>query len=244
MDVTVLIALIIVAGMTGIGSMIVLRNNLYRRLLKDCEKRFGMIDGMRSTLNTSLVRLMRLEDKVNQATKTQATEKKENSEAAEQSVTKQSVIEVLQHLGFSPEVTSQDYPDSVDFRISNTSYRIETSNLPFLSLEMGFVINPTEEDIESMTRAAAEVTAGIFIGKVNVSSNGRTVVCTAEWICNSFIQLQNTISMYINIVNESHKRLIDTYSKMKDEKIKKEFELATKAFPMNDGMTTGAKIPS
>ena len=244
MDATSLITLIIVAALTALGVSALLWSNLSSTLAKDGEKRDGKIDAIQSALDTSLVRLMRLEDKVSQVKEAHETEKEETAEEAGQPVTKQSVMNVLRHLGFSPEVTDKDYPDLVYFKIGETSYRIETSHLPFLNLELGFSVNAAEEDIESMTRAAAEVTTGIFIGKVNILGEGEAVVFTAEWICDSFAQLRDTLSKYIDVVNESHKRFAEAYNKLKEEKGKKKEELASKVFPVNDGATPGAKIVS
>ena len=244
MDATSLIALLIVAALTALGVSVLLWNSMYRKFLDDREKRDDKIEAIQNTLDTSLVRLMRLEDKVGHTTEAQETEKKEDAQAAGQPVTRQSVMTALRHLGFSPEVSDKDSPDLVYFKIDDTSYRIDTSRLPFLTLELGFGIDPAEEDIESMSRAAVEVTAGIFIGKVNVLGEGKAVVFTAEWICDSYVQLRDTLSRYIDVVNESHRHFAEAYNKQKNEKSRKEAELASKVFPANDGATPGPKILS
>lgn len=242
MEATSLIALLIVAALTALGVSALLWNSLERRFAADAEKRDGRIDAIKSTLDDSLVRLMRLEDKAGQTV--EETENKDDGDAAGQAVTKQSVMTALRHLGFSPEFQDTDRPELVYFKIDDTAYRVDTSRLPFLTLELGFVVDPDEEDIESMTRAAAEVTAGIFIGKVNVFDDGKAVVFTAEWICGTYVQLSDNLSKYIDIVNESQRRFADAYSKLKEEKRKKEAELASKLFPANDGTNSGTKILS
>ena len=163
---------------------------------------------------------MRLEDKVFHTPEAQEDTKKDDKEAAGKPVTMDSVCTALRHNGFSPEIPDKNDSHMVHFKINDTSFRIDTSRLPFLVLELGYSLDPAEEDVELMRRAAAEITTGIFIGKVNILSDGQAVVFTAEWLCDSYTQLRDTFNRYMDVVLEARKRYFESYKKMKEEKNK------------------------
>lgn len=244
MDTTLLIALVIVAGLTALAVSALLCNNVFRNVAREESRRDEKVDTIQKTIDSSLVRLMKLEDKVFHTPEDQGDAKKDDKEDAGKPVTPESVCTALRHNGFSPEIPDKNDTPMVNFKINDTSFRIDTSRLPFLVLELGYSLNPAEEDVELMRRAAAEITAGIFIGKVNILSDGQVVVFTAEWICDSFPQLRDTFNQYIDIVVEAHKRFFESYKKMREEKRKMEEELASKPFTMAGGADTGTKLLS
>ena len=236
--------ILIVAALTALAVSALLCNNMYRRFHEAGEKRDGKIDSMQKTLDTSLVRLARLEDKVQNAPEEQGSVKKDDAEVTGKPLTVMSVRTALRYNGFSPEILDTHEPDIVNFKLNDTMFRINASRLPFLTLELGYRTDPAEEDAELMKQAAAEVTAGIFIGKVSIYGEGQAVVFCAEWLCDSYTQLRDRLTKYLEIVCEAHKRFTEAYDRLKEEKRKREAELASKPLSMTEGTNNGPKILS
>lgn len=239
-----LITLLIVAALTALAVSALLCNNMYRRFHDVSEKRDGKIDTMLKTLDTSLVRLSRLEDKVHNTLEEHGSVKKDDTEVAAKPVTVESVKTALRSNGFTPEVPDADESNVVNFKINDTLFRIDASHLPFLSIELGYRADPAQEDVELMKQAAAEVTTGIFIGKVSIYGEGQAVVFGAEWLCDSYTQLRDRMTRYIDIICDTHKRFSETYDRLKEEKRRREKELASKPLPMAEGTNAGPKILS
>ena len=244
MDAMNLILLLIVSALTALAVSALLYNNMYRRFHDAGEKRDGKIDTMQKTLDTSLVRLARLEDKVQNTPETHGSVKKDDAEAAGKPVTVESVKTALMSNGFTLEAPDADEPDIVSFMINDTVFRIDASHLPFLTLELGYRTDSMQVDVELMKQAAAEVTTGIFIGKVCIYGEGQAVVFSAEWLCDSYTQLRDRLTKYLDIVCEAHKRFTETYDKLKEEKRKREADLASKPLSMTEGASNGQKILS
>ena len=176
------------------------------------------ISSVQRCTDESLVRIKRLEER----TKTPA-EKAEENDVVRKPLNTESVRIALRYNGFSPETSGTDLDDweTVRFKVEDTFFRIDTSHLPFLTLELGFRM-AKEEDIDLMYRAAREVTAGIFLGKVNIlrGEEESAVVFQAEFIADGYLYFRDNFKEYLNIVIETHKRFFDTYNNLKEEKKK------------------------
>lgn len=180
------------------------------------------ISSVQRCTDESLMRIKRLEER----TKTPA-EKAEEDDVVRKPLNTESVRIALRYNGFSPETSGTDLDDweTVRFKVEDTFFRIDTSHLPFLTLELGFRM-AKEEDVDLMYRAAREVTAGIFIGKVNIlrGEEESAVVFQAEFIADGYLYFRDNFKEYLNIVIETHKRFFDTYNNLKEEK-KKDLDL-------------------
>ena len=180
------------------------------------------ISSVQRCTDESLVRIKRLEER----TKTPA-EKAEEDDVVRKPLNTESVRIALRYNGFSPEISGTDLDDweTVRFKVEDTFFRIDTSHLPFLTLELGFRM-AKEEDVDLMYRAAREVTVGIFIGKVNIlrGEEESAVVFQAEFIADGYLYFRDNFKEYLNIVIETHKRFFDTYNNLKEEK-KKDLDL-------------------
>ena len=180
------------------------------------------ISSVQRCTDESLVRIKRLEER----TKTPA-EKAEENDVVRKPLNTESVRIALRYNGFSPETSGTDLDDweTVRFKVEDTFFRIDTSHLPFLTLELGFRM-AKEEDVDLMYRAAREVTAGIFLGKVNIlrGEEESAVVFQAEFIADGYLYFRDNFKEYLNIVIETHKRFFDTYNNLKEEK-KKDLDL-------------------
>jgi len=181
---------------------------------------FRKIEVIQKTMDGILVRVMRLEE----TTKKHPVEVDKDGEIenAKKPVTIESVRTAIRYNGYSPEIVDTHLDDwqIVKFKINDTLFRIDTSRLPFLTMELGYRLNPEEEEVELMRRAAAEITAGIFIAKVNIHGDGTAVVFNVEFICDNYLHLRDNFKQYLEIIIEAHKRFFETYEKMKEEKKK------------------------
>ena len=196
MDAMNLMALLIVAALTAFAVSVLMYNNLFRRPVEACEKHGDKMEG------------------------------KEEAEAAKKPLTVDSVKAALRFHGFSPEALDENEPNLFTFKTNDTSFRMTASNLPFLVLELGYKFDPAVEDVELMKSAAAEITAGIYIGKVNIYADSQVLIFGAEWLCDSYAQLRDRLQKYLEIVCESQKRFTETYDKMKEDKKKMEEQLS------------------
>ena len=181
----------------------------------------GKIETIQKTMDGTLVRIMRLEEAAKKH-QCEADKEEAEKEVAKKPVTIESVRIALRYNGYSPEIVDTYLDDwqIVKFKINDTLFRIDTSRLPFLTLELGYKLNPEEEEVELMRRAAAEVSAGIFIAKVNIHGDGNAVVFNVEFICDNYLHLREYFKQYLEIIIEAHKRFFETYDKMKEEKKK------------------------
>ena len=199
------------------------------------------VDSLQKTMDESLVRIMFLEDKAKAA-----FDKKEQNEVAQKPLNAESVRIALRYNGFSPEIIDTHLEDwqSVRFKVEETLFRIDTSHLPFLMLETGFRMDKDEE-VDLMERAAREVTAGIFIGKVNVlrGKEESAVVFQAEFIADSYLYFRDNFKDYLNIVIETHKRFFDRYNGLKEEK-KNERDQLDRAINQIRSTSESKKVPS
>ena len=176
------------------------------------------VDSIQKTMDESLVRIMFLEDKVKAA-----SDKKEEKEVAKKPLNVESVRNALRYNGISPEIVNPGLENwqSVSFKIEGTSFRIDTSRLPFLTLELGFRMD-RDEDVDLMERAAREVTTGIFVGKANIlrGEEESAVVFQADFIADTYLYFRDNFKEYLNIVIETQKRFSETFNNLKEQKMK------------------------
>lgn len=201
------------------------------------------INCLRNSMDGALARITKLEKSLN-VVDVRPENGLEETESSEPALSTDAVCAALRHNGFSPEIRDESEPHVVSFNINDTLFRIDTSHLPLLNLELGYSLDPAEEDAELMRRAAAGITAGIFIAKVSVYGDAQAVVFSAEWLCDSYEQLCDRFNKYLEIVCEAHKRFFETYNNMREEKRKTEENQASGPLPMSEGNNAGTKILS
>jgi hypothetical protein len=139
----------------------------------------------------------------------------------------------IRYNGFSPEIidTHLDEWQTVKFKIGDTQFRVDTSRLPFLTLDLGYSLDQEKEDAALLERAAAEVTVGIFIGKAYVLGGGQAVVFNAEFLCDSYLSLRDNFKKYLDIVIETQKRFFETYNRLKEEKRRAQEDILSRMAP-------------
>lgn len=131
-------------------------------------------------------------------------------------------------LAISPNGYTIENPDTqtnervVHFKVNGAVLRIDTSHLPFMAIELGYSLDPSQEDVELMRQAAADVTTGIFIGKVIIYGDAKALAFNAELACDSYAQFRDDLKRYLDIIFDTQKRFTDTYNQLKEEKRKRE----------------------
>lgn len=183
----------------------------------------------------SNTRITRLEDKASVAAPMTCVANPASGEARGP-VTLESVRGVLRENGYRPTGPDAEPNERqlLTFNIEDTKFHVDVTRLPFLILEVGYSLDPAEDDIDLLNRAAYEVTSGIFIGKAIILGEGQAVVFQAEMLCDTEAHLKDNFRRYMDIVIETRRRFYDTYQKMREEKKKVVDDIMKSAFKTDD----------
>ena len=148
-------------------------------------------------------------------------EKAKKEAAAQEPLNMDAVRSVLQYNGYTPEPPSADLDErqAVRFKIGDTFFRIDTSRIPYLTLDLGYGLDK-DDDIDLMYKAAWEVMAGIYVGKINIlrGENASAVIFEADIIASNFAWLRDNFKQYLDIVIETRKRFYDVYGRLMEAK--------------------------
>lgn len=179
----------------------------------------------------SNTRITRLEDKASVAAPMTCVANPAGGEARGP-VTVESVRGVLRENGYRPTGPDAEPNERqlLTFNIEDTKFHVDVTRLPFLVLELGYSLDPAEDDIDLLNRAAYEVTSGIFIGKAIILGEGQAVVFQAEMLCDTEAHLKDNFRRYMDIVIETRRRFFVTYQKMREEKKKVVEDIMNSAF--------------
>ena len=206
----------------------------------------GRLDAIQRSMDTVHERLAGIEKTGKYLMKASVKEAAPESEAEKKPLGIESVRTAIRYNGFSPMIidTHRDEWQIVKFKIDDTQFRVDTSRLPLLTLELGYSLEPHKEDMALLERAVAEVTAGIFIGKAYVLGGGQAVVFNAEFLCDSYLSLRDNFKKYLDIVIETQKRFCDTYARLKEDKRKAQDDILSKVAPTDGGGKQDGKVLS
>jgi hypothetical protein len=193
------------------------------------------IDSLQQQQKDSNTRISRLEDKASVAAPMTCVANPAGGEARGP-VTLESVRGVLRENGYRPTGPDAEPNERqlLTFNIDDTKFHVDVTRLPFLILEVGYSLDPAEDDIDLLNRSAYEVTSGIFIGKAIILGEGQAVVFQAEMLCDTEAHLKDNFRRYMDIVIETRRRFYDTYQKMREEKKKVVDDIMKSAFKTND----------
>ena len=193
------------------------------------------IDSLQQQQKDSNNRITRLEDKAGAPAPMTCVVNPASGEARGP-VTVESVRGVLRENGYRPTGPDAELNERqlLTFNIEDTKFHVDVTRLPFLILEVGYSLDPAEDDIDLLNRAAYEVTSGIIIGKAIVLGEGQAVVFQAEMLCDTEAHLKDNFRRYMDIVIETRRRFYDTYQKMREEKKKVVEDIMKSAFKTDD----------
>ena len=201
------------------------------------EKQVGDV---RKTLDNTLVRVTKLEE----SSKKEPVSDGGKAPAVKQETpfTRESIRTGLRYNG----CVAGDFDDNgtIGFTKNDARFCVFTSNCPFLVLGMAYRLNPEEEDLDLMRRAAADVMGRTLIGKITVPDDGTSVYFQAEYYCDSYVYFRDSFKYYLDLLIETHNRFFDTYAHLKEEKRKSLEALRSAPFSTLGEDVPGSKIVS
>lgn len=137
-----------------------------------------------------------------------------------------------------------DENGTIGFTKNDARFCVFTSNCPFLVLGMAYRLNPENEDLDLMRRAAADVMERTLIGKITVPDDGTSVYFQAEYYCDSYVYFRDSFKYYLDVLIETHNRFFDTYAHLKEEKRKSQEALHSGSIFTSGEIVPGPKIVS
>ena len=146
--------------------------------------------------------------------------RKETAPAVETSwgdepVTLESVQEVVRSNGYTLDDCDGD-PTDVTFMISDTRFRINARNLPFLSFEVGYLMEREEMDVDLMLKAAAKVTGTMYVAKAVLLESAGALVFQGEMYCDSNAYLRNNFKRFVEMPFEAADYYGKVYNEMRE----------------------------
>ena len=145
------------------------------------------------------------------------TDESASSEEETMSLTKESVCKALRYNHLVIDKLDPNEPDIVRFSYDQVHYRINTVNLPYLSMEAGFRYDSQEDDIDLMRQVAEDITYNMYIAKVIVSTKGYYVF-QVDFLAQSFLPLRDNLRCYLDIIIEANHRFNDRYNQLLKER--------------------------
>ena len=128
-------------------------------------------------------------------------------------LTPELVADAVKYNGYVP------IPDgnSVDLMIQGERYSIWTDRLPYCMVTLSFTIDPERYDIDLLRRAAFMVTDGMYLGKASISPDGTALNFSAESFEPAYGHFRDSLTSYLDILNEARRRLSDVYESLQKE---------------------------
>ena len=130
-------------------------------------------------------------------------------------VTLESVQEVVRSNGYTLDDCDGD-PTDVTFMISDTRFRINARNLPFLSFEVGYLMEREEMDVDLMQKAAAKVTGTMYVAKAVLLESAGALVFQGEMYCDSNAYLRNNFKRFVEMPFEAADYYGKVYNEMRE----------------------------
>ena len=124
------------------------------------------------------------------------------------------VIEAIKYNGYVPGTDE----GCVAFMIQGERYFIRTDRLPYFMLEKPYSINPEDYDMALFRQSASKVTEELFIGKVQLSEDGKTLRFQADAYEPTYGHCRDSLGCYLNIIHEMQRRLHEVYEGLKQQK--------------------------
>lgn len=137
-------------------------------------------------------------------------------------VTLAHILSALRYNGFAPELEDlyHDGTRTIKFKQNIMLFRIDTTQLPYLSLGTACQIDPTKEDMDLLCQAAREVTENTFMSKVFVWEKEQLIGFQVEMFCDSYMYFRDNLKLFMDNITRTCGRYFETYDKLKEEKLK------------------------
>lgn len=175
---------------------------------EDYHTTVGRIDRMLSSIDDKVTKLSGSAD---------AGQPGQDGQELDSPVTRESVVTALKYHHFTVEDFNPDEPAIVRFSYRNVHYRINTERLPYLFMEVGFSIDPEEDDIDFLMQVAQDITYGMYIVKVMVSPKEKYFVYQVDFIADTYRSLRNNLRNYLDLLLDARRQFGEKYRRRLDE---------------------------
>ncbi len=175
---------------------------------EDYHTTVGRIDRMLSSIDDKVTKLSGSAD---------AGQPEQDGQALDGPVSRESVEEALRYHHFAIEDSDPDEPAIVHFSYRNVHYRINTERLPYLFMEVGFSIDPEEDDIDFLMQVAQDITYGMYIVKVMVSPKEKYFVYQVDFIADTYRSLRDNLRNYLDLLLDARRQFGEKYCRRLDE---------------------------
>ena len=152
-----------------------------------------------------------------------AEESDEPSVDCQKPLTVESIRTALRFNGYSPEIPDTREQGEVLFKQDETLMRVQFVHPPFVAISAGFAVDEAGTPLSLLQKAAEDVTAHLFIGKAYLVDEGKGVVFSAEFFCDTYAEFRDRLKDYIRVVMDSGRHFYEAVDRLKGE-AKKEQE--------------------
>lgn len=140
-----------------------------------------------------------------------------SAEQGDGPVTREAVEDALRYHHLTVEAFDPDEPAMARFSYRDIRYRINTERLPYLFMEVGFSIDPEEDDIDFLMQVAQDITYGMYIVKVMVSPKEKYFVYQVDFIADTYRSLRDNLRNYLDLLLDARRQFGEKYRRRLDE---------------------------
>ena len=140
-----------------------------------------------------------------------------SAEQGDVPVTREAVEDALRYHHLTVEAFDPDEPAMARFSYRDIRYRINTERLPYLFMEVGFSIDPEEDDIDFLMQVAQDITYGMYIVKVMVSPKEKYFVYQVDFIADTYRSLRDNLRNYLDLLLDARRQFGEKYRRRLDE---------------------------
>lgn len=133
-------------------------------------------------------------------------------------VTKESVLAALRYHHLTIEEPDTEEPDIIYFEYQGVHYRINASKLPFLSMGVGFSIDPEEDDVDLIMQVAQEITYSTYLVKVMVAQEDKFYAYQVDMIADTYLPLRDNLRNYLDLLLDARRQFKDLYGRKREER--------------------------
>ncbi len=123
----------------------------------------------------------------------------------------QKAMEAIRFNGFVPELGE----GWITFRVQGVNYHIDTDRLPVLVMLKHYNLDKSKWDMDLMRQAAHQASDDIIIGKATFMGKDEDgLAFQIAAVGETFGHLRYNLARYIEIIDETHSRMIGSYNEL------------------------------
>jgi hypothetical protein len=131
----------------------------------------------------------------------------------------ESLLDVLRYNGYSPELedTYHNGDMTIKFKQGPMLFKIDPTNLPYLTISTACRMNHDTDDINIMYQAANEVNSSVKVGKVIIIEYYPLVLFNVEMLCNTDMYFRNKFKTFMDIIFNTVDHFLSYYDILTDK---------------------------